>query len=430
MALHSVIVILFILLLLGSEAFAGVNDPIIGQATNQNYPFRTFGAATVSSDLFSSKANGYKTIETKNEDRDNVFTLEGEAHLNSLYFQGQTGKPFVIIMPGIGGTATDGNLMNLARMFHKWGFFVLTIDDPFSWKFALTLNPNGVPGFFPNDAKILYQHLESVFSTVTKKYKPSYSGVWFVTYSLGSQYAQDLLKIDDEKKTLHFQQVVMLNPLLDIDYSIKKYDGINEPSQAMSDPWWHYQSLRNSLFGLVLELLFVGNSERQGYYYSHFPLNSSQSDALIGGTFKDSLDQVLYVTSMVHPDRDKLFTSELSDEDNEWNQDDRNDEIRKISFNDYFGKFVLPMIPGVKNTDSSDNVIYSFSLKYNLQTIAADKRIKIVLTKDDPLSRPEDNQLFSQTFKDRALLLDVGGHCGMFWFPGFEADFKAFLKIE
>ena len=88
------------------------------------------------------------------------------------------------------------------------------------------------------------------------------------------------------------------------------------------------------------------------------------------------------------------------------------------------------MIPGVKNTDSSDNVIYSFSLKYNLQTIAADKRIKIVLTKDDPLSRPEDNQLFSQTFKDRALLLDVGGHCGMFWFPGFEADFKAFLKIE
>jgi hypothetical protein len=286
----------------------------------------------------------------------------------------------------------------------------------------LTLIPNGAPGHFSSDAQILYQHLETVFSDVLQKYKPNYSEAWFVTYSLGGQYAQDLLKIDDEKRVFNFQQFVMLNPPLDISYTIDKYDSINEPSEKQ------YRSFRDELIGLGVELLFVGKEDRAKFYKAHFPLNDSQSDTIIGGTFKDDLDKVLYVTSLVHPDRDQLFTSRLLGA--KPNQETLQNEIRKISLNEYFAKFVLPMIPGENSGKISHDVVYSYSLKNNLQTLAADKRIKIVLSKNDPISTSRDIQLFSETFLDRALVFDVGGHCGMYWFPGFADDFKSFLGVK
>ncbi len=73
-------------------------------------------------------------------------------------------------------------------------------------------------------------------------------------------------------------------------------------------------------------------------------------------------------------------------------------------------------------------MLASFSLKNKLEKLQADPRVKMVLAKDDPISRTEDITLFSEALGDRALVLNHGGHAGFYWFPGFAADLKSFLK--
>jgi hypothetical protein len=94
----------FLLLIASRQVFASAD-----LSTNQNYPFHSFGAATISSVVFSAKSSHPQIIKTENKDRDNTSTMEGKAHLQSLYWQGLPGKPFVFLMPGVGGASDDGN---------------------------------------------------------------------------------------------------------------------------------------------------------------------------------------------------------------------------------------------------------------------------------------------------------------------------------
>ena len=99
-----------------------------------------------------------------------------------------------------------------------------------------------------------------------------------------------------------------------------------------------------------------------------------------------------------------------------------------MSFQDYFQKFILQKMYVRNQFIDSQDLLNSFSLKSKIGKLSADERIKFILSQDDPISKSEDVKLFAETFGDRALVLNHGGHAGFYWFPGFAADLKSFLK--
>ncbi len=415
---------LFSLLL--SVSFPG-QAQVPAEATNRSFPFPDFGAATISSVLFAAKtAAGLQRIPTANPARQNVITLENKASIKSVYWPGRAGQPLVYLIPGIGGYSDRGNIGDLAKLFQSWGYHVITFNNPMNWQFALTLSPDGAPGFFPEDAQLLYKNMLEVTTQLKKKSHLNFSKTMLVAYSMGCQHAYELMKLDDQKKDFDFSQIIMISPPLDIKYALRKYDNVNKVGfqKEFNSSLNYYERLRGRLIGLVENVISLAPAKAVAYVVQNYPLSNHESEVVIGGTFKDSIAEILYVTSLVHPNRGQLFKSPVGPSKRAY----RYAEIAKITFEDYFQNFILQkMFVRTQFIDSQD-LLASFSLKNKIEKLEADPRVKFVLAKDDPISKTEDITLFSETFGDRALVLNHGGHAGFYWFPGFAADLKSFLK--
>jgi hypothetical protein len=403
-----------------------------GPVDNVRYPFKDFGRSTVAGIFFGGSTEGFEKVITENPRRQSTLTLEGRAHLTSFYKVGLPDNPLVILVPGIGGFSSSASLMDLAQTFSRFNFSVMTVNNPFSWPFALTLLPEATPGYFPRDSQVFYQYLQSTLRTIQKRSGMKYSEVWVFSYSLGGQYAQELLKIDDNEKmaghqAFSFKKVIMLNPPLDISYTLPKYDEYNRMgARSSQDGVTYYEMLRGLGIGLLSEMAEKSPSQQLAYFTSRFPYDNDQSQVMIGGSFKESLEEVLYVTSLVNSKRKKIFRSSLHPKA----RSERYAEIKKISFSDYFEKFIWPEAPQTFAAGMPKDFIASLSIKSNLQNLVADERVRFILTEDDPISRPEDVALFGKAFGDRALVFKYGGHVGLPWFPGFAYDLKSFLQIK
>ncbi len=397
------------------------------EATNRSFPFSNYGTATVAGSLFATKTGaGLVRISTTNPSRQNVMSLENKAEIKSVYWPGRANQPLVYLIPGIGGLSYRGNIGDLAKLFQSWGYHVITFNNPLNWQFALTLSPDGAPGYFPEDAQMLYKNMIDVTKQLKKKNNLVFSKTILVAYSLGCQHAYELMKLDDQNKDFDFSQVIMMSPPLDIKYALRKYDAVNKvgSEKNSNSSLNYYEGLRGRLIGLIEDLIDLSPAKAVAYVAQNYPLSTRESEVVIGGTFKESLQEVLYVTSLVHPSRSRLFKSPVGPS----KRMDRYAEIAKITFEDYFQNFILQkMFVRAQFVDSQD-MLASFSLKRKIEKLEADPRVKFVLAKDDPISRTEDITLFSETFGDRALVLNHGGHAGFYWFPGFAADLKSFLK--
>ena len=408
---------------------ATAQSQISAEISNKSYPFSQAGIATVSSVVFSATTpTKLLRIKSSNPLRQNIISLKNKAHLQSVYWAGRKGSPTVFLIPGIGGYSDFGSSGDVAKIFQSWGYHVVTFNNPFNWQFALTLSPDGAPGYFPEDAEILYKNMVFVKNEMKTKYNINQSKVILVTFSLGCQYTLDLLKIDGLKKEFNFSQALMMNPPLDIAYALHKYDDINEIGSQKNDrsEFTNYETLRGRLIGVFEKLIGLEPAKAVKYYGQNYPLSNDESEIVIGGSFKESLAEVLYITSFVHPDRHLMFKSPVSEN----RREARYAEIRKINFIQYFQNFIMRKMFVQSEFASNQELLASFSLKEKIPEFIADPRIKFILAENDPISRPKDVDLFATTFGDRALVLKRGGHAGFYWFPGFAADLKSFLNHD
>jgi hypothetical protein len=393
---------------------------------NVQYPFKDFGRSTLSGILFGSSPEGFEKSVRSNSNRQSIPTLEGKAKLTSLYKVGNPKKPLIILVPGIGGMSSSGPLVDLANTFSRFDFSVMTVNNPFSWQFALTLLPEGAPGYFPKDAKIFYKYLKSTLNSIKRNSGMKYSEIWLFSYSLGGQYSQELLKIDDQKKDFAFKKIIMMNPPLDISFTLPKYDKYNEIGMRPAGAGTYYESLRGQGLGVMAHLMELAPQRQLPYFMKYFPYDQTKSEILIGGSFKESLSEILYIAALVHPKRNSIFNSTLYRQV----RASRYAEISKFSFNEYFEKFIWTEAPQAFAGKMPKDFIYSLSIKANINSLAADERVRFILTEDDPISRPEDIAFFGKTFGPRALVFKYGGHVGLTWFPGFAYYLKEFLEIK
>jgi|GEM_PF-3643264 len=398
------------------------------QLADQFYPFKSAGMASVSSAVFSDSLNEGYVFYDYNFSRYNVFTAEKQSFLSSVYIDG-TKDTLVIVIPGIGGTSDSGNTSTVAKIFKSWNFPVLTFNNPFSFKFALTLSKNGNPGYFPQDSRELYQHILYQKGQVENLYRKKFQKVWLVSFSLGTQYSAEILKISDERKDFEIEKVVMMHPPVDLVYSIDKYDDLHLKSEEIVGRWRQTTYKRidlamNKIFELTEKLQSAPRNRVLESFMKNYNLTELEADVVIARVFRYSLWNTLYVTALVHEDAEHLFSSPMT----YYRRELRHQEIKKVTLKDYYERMIFPYI-GLGET-SPNEVLNSLSFKRNPTQLIQDHRIVMVLSRNDPISKDTDVDEISALLGERALVYQNGGHCGLYWYPLFQEELKKFLSVK
>lgn len=399
---------------------------IRGEQTDKSYPFGTEpGLGTMSSVFFipPSEGKNEKLLFSKTfHQRNDVYTLEKKAKLNAYLWRGHS-KKLIIIIPGIGSGSDTGSTRTAAKLYQSLGFNVLTISSPFEALSALTLLPNATPGYFPKDSLYVYEYLKEIKKRVELQVG-SMEEFYLSSFSLGGQYAIEILKLDDQHRDFNFKNVIIMNPPADIEYAINKYDHYFQRASSTFSADGKISLLDNVTFKVFNLIDDLQNFNKKGveelvkFLKKKNTLSKRDVDVVLSYTFTETLKNVLYVTSLVHEDAGIFFRSRLT----RYRREPRYQEIRGFNFKKYFQTFIQP--------NESGDVFEELSFTRNPQKYLSDPRVLFVLGLNDSISRRSDLETMSQILGNRSLVFEGGGHCGLYWFPGFKQDLKDFLSFH
>jgi pimeloyl-ACP methyl ester carboxylesterase len=356
-------------------------------------------------------------------ERKNVFLMEDHADVGYTYnLQADPTAPVVFVIPGTGGSAESRGALFMAEVLHNIGYTTVTLDDPFSWNFAVAGSASGLPGYIPNDAADFYKAMKVVNQNLVqeKGLRPrSYS---LVGASLGGLMALFVQKIDTQ---FHFEKVLAVNPPLDVLYAVKQLDRLYDEGDKLSDQRKLF--VFNRLFDVAADLLKSNSAgqDRNRMQSTFNTLNFSERDMdfLIGGTFRDTLRDVVFASQQVHD----LGILKLPVTRHQRNA--RYDEARGFSFGQYLNQFVYPNVLKVRgaayNMDkmNRDSSLYQFA-----DTIKNNDHIYVIHSNDDFLLKSGDVAWLKSNFGKRATIFPYGGHCGSMNFPEFATQMETIFK--
>jgi hypothetical protein len=346
-----------------------------------------------------------------------TFLLENDADLKFTYqLQKDKSAPLVFIVPGTGGVAEAPGALFLAEQLYELGYQTVTIDDAFSWKFAAAASTSGLPGYTPRDSQDLYKALRLVKAQLAqnKEIRPrSYS---MIGYSLGALQALFVHRLDDKAKHFQFERILMIDPPMDLMQSVKVLDNFYNIGAQLSD------NRKLVVFNRVLGVGGKYINQRADFTdpevlqqaFSELALSQKDLAYLIGGSFRDSLRDVIFTSQQIHDL--KILKSPVT----RYRRNARYDEARQFSFNEYMSRFLYPQIKKQKTADYNIEAMNRESSFYQFgDYVQNHKGLYIVHTADDFILKPGDIRWIQDKFGSRATIFPYGGHCGAMNFPAF-----------
>lgn len=157
--------------------------------------------------LLLSNTPSFKMIIQKislHPERDHLFKFKKKMDSLNYAFKLQSNPKasMIVIIPGIGSTATDASTLYLAEQVYSLGFSVITLPSSTHWSFALAASSKGATGYLPSDSLDMYELLNAIKQNIYDNHSitPKHWGVLGTSY--GTLDSAFLMKRDIEKKRL------------------------------------------------------------------------------------------------------------------------------------------------------------------------------------------------------------------------------------
>ncbi len=380
-------------------------------------------AMTITQALVSPKEDRSKraTISLMPERRQ-VFLFEKNADLKFTYrVQKDPTAPLVFIVPGTGGVAESSGALFLAEQLYNLGYQTVTVDDGFSWRFALSASKLGLPGYTPADSQDLYTALRAVNTKLQKEAAIQPRSYSLVGYSLGALQAIFMHRLDQDKKVFNFERVLMIDPPMDLMRAVSSLDYFYNIGNALSD---------NRKVVVFNRLVEVGNKYLNAHAdftdpnllqqaFDELGFDRKDLAYLIGGSFRNSLRDVIFASQQIHDL--KILTMPVT----RYHRNARYDEAHQYSFEQYMSQFLYPQVKKQKGASYSiDKMNHESSFYQFADYVQIHKNLFIVHTADDFILEPGDIHWIRSKFGDRAMIFPFGGHCGAMNFPAFSEYLK------
>jgi len=306
----------------------------------------------------------------------------------------------VAILPGLGAFYTSSMSTALAQAVYSAGYSVFVISNAMNWEFMQSASTVMTPGYTPQDAEDIYFALYKIISKVEKTYKDRVTGNALIGYSLGGMHTLFISKLDKKYNLIGFNRFLAINPPVNLLYSLNQADDFFAVSSAWSKSKREEKKKKaGTIYELIIKKMF-----KQG---SKMPFNTTEAKYLIGYSFHLSLVETII---SIHERKD---LGVLKIAFNWFSRRALYKEISTFNYYKYVKLFVIPYFTkklGHKVTIEELNRIASLGAITN--TLKANNKIRVVHNIDDFIVTDADIDWLKETFGDRLLLFNKGGHLG------------------
>ncbi len=385
-------------------------------------------SATIISTLVLPDSNKSftRTSVTVLPSRKNVPLMERVVDFKYNYrLRADSTAPLVFIIPGTGGTAESAGALVLAEQLFKIGYHVVTVDNPFSWKFTVSSSQSGLPGFTPRDSEDLYAALLKTTKVLRTEQGIQPRSFNLVGYSIGGLQALFMKKHDDQALKFKFAKVLMINPPANLLFAIQKLDRLAAIEKQLTatekqNISFKVQRVTDLVMGNKIDLK---NPQQIDQIFKQEAFTNVEMAYLIGKEFRDSLGDLVFASQQVKD------LGILKSPASKYKRNARTAEARAVSFVQYMNQFLLPDVRRAQGVSYSveqlnhDASIYQFA-----DYIREGQGLYFVDSADDLVSKAEDIAWMKSQFGERAFVLPFGGHCGFFQVPAFQSHLQNIFK--
>lgn len=289
----------------------------------------------------------------------------------------------VFVIPGIGTEFDAVSTLAMAELLHDAGTAVVTIDNPFNWRYVLSVNQGILPGNFAEDARRLASFMRTVIEDLSRNSLVDTPEVSVVGWSMGGLFTAYLAELEcRDELGFAVDKLLAINPPVDFDHVISTLESFMEPSRS----WSREQALEK--FVDVAPRLLVWDELQ----FDDTP-DISEEDARY--TVAASLVAGL-------PELVSRVTQKPS----------------SISAREYFMRYARDA--------TSENGLSSPPRHVGMRTCESALRrnahFSVIHTRDDFLLSAADRDYLDSALGKRVTWFSSGAHCGMFHTPEFKQE--------
>lgn len=388
------------------------------------YPFKDPWVASISSGAFLYEGNDYEkqSLEFLPERRTVPLLEKRNLFLFNLLPQKDKKAPLVFIISGTGGSAFSDRALWIGKQLFAQGYHVVTLPNTLSFQYALSVSRSGAPGYMPIDAKEYFDVLVNIEDYLIHQKKLQIEGYSIIGYSLGGLLAGFIHQVDLEQRKFNFNRIVLLNPAVDVGYSIGNLDEFYSAGDQTSEE--RKQNIISRVFSIGMDLIENGFSiDKILSGVRKLNLNLNEKKWIVGRNFRSDLRDLVYVSQQIND------LNVLKSTVSRWSKDGRLNEAFKINFNKYVHDIVVPSLK--RNDMPLKEFLWQASLYPLIESLKVNPNVYIFANADDFIYRPEDIEVMRNLVgDDRFYFYPYGGHVGNFWYPQNKADLDTVMAFR
>lgn len=322
-----------------------------------------------------------------------------------------TTAPLVFIQSGLGGTGYSAYNFYLMGILHAAGYSVVSIPSQYYWRMSLATSFSMRPGYKNADLA----HLGQVYQFIRQKFeKQKMISPTAINYFVGiSNGGYNGIQIAHKQlPEIHFEKFVVVNPPIDLAYGIQTLDQLFVDGRKRVS---HQQY--DQIFG-KFTLVFTQPSATIEANLQRIQQAATPEDLryVIARQLIESVQEAA-AASQALGDQSVFKTSNLFT---------RLTEARRWSVQDYQNRILIPYF-AQKNVTEKMITENTLMLK-NLKAIAPQKKLLLLHSLNDFISRPTDILAAKKILGANAVIAQCGGHVGALPTPLFTTALLNFLK--
>lgn len=356
------------------------------------------------------------------------------------HFWGQKNDPkapLILITPGLGAHHRSDKVLAMAESLHKKGYAVAAISSSFNWHFMETASSTDAPGFMPVDAEDTRRAWAKIIPQLREEGNTNPKRIIMLGYSMGAIHALHIAKLEERKNTIGVDRYLAINPPVDLIYGMTQLDNYYN----IHHQWTKDELVRRGTVALgkmmaLSKKQYARHNDDIPAMLSHYeetdhPLNFEKDEAkfLIGYAFKMTLQEMMI---SMHR-RGKLTNLKTKYKWN--NKTDIYNETLQMTFHDYLRKVMIQHHKQRFDKDISEDkfvekIAYHSHMKSFKDHFIDNPDIRIVHTMDDFLVDDKSRKWLKETFKEKIVFFEHGGHLGNLHFEKVHNQIYDFLKKD
>lgn len=342
-----------------------------------------------------------------------------------VWYQENKNAPLAIVIPGLGGHCTSTTAGAMAEVLYNHGYSVVAMSSGLNWEFMESASSVLVPGYTPVDAADVRNAAGKILEdlTVNKGLKPERKVMAGI--SMGALHTLFIAQMEMSGDKLGIDRYVAINPPVNLKYGLSELDKYYKTMHKWGDDQKQFEQMMNAAgkFMMMIKHKYPWQDYTECDPQSNtaikdnkvspvenpYKVNMSENEArvLVGYSFKRTLDEI--IVSIHHRQNLGILTTPYS-----WgNRTALYHELVDYSFSKYLNNFAIKYYSEKwQRQVTADELNSQSSLTAIGPQLAVNSRVRVIHTLNDFLESDTDRIWLRNTFADRIVFFEYGGHLG------------------